>query len=95
MRSAMKAHPRGPQQPINRLPEERAQRIQALCQRHPTLSSYQVRKSLGSDAPSARTIQRLRHRLALARLTKRAPPAFTAPSVRRRREALHPEHGRS
>jgi transposase InsO family protein len=46
-----------------------------FCQRHPTLSSYQVRQRLGPDTPSPRTIQRVRQRHGMARVPKRAPSA--------------------
>jgi hypothetical protein len=78
MREAFKDHPRGPKQPHNRLGREQEEKVMALCQRHPTHSSYQVQKTLGSDAPCARTIQRIRARNHIARLSKRAPPSAPA-----------------
>jgi Winged helix-turn helix len=75
MREALQDHPRGPKLPHNRLSDAQEQRVVALCQRHPTRSSYQVQEKLGSDAPSARTIQRVRKRNGVARVPKRAPPA--------------------
>jgi hypothetical protein len=65
MRSAMKDRRRGPKRPSNHLPEEKEQRIKLLSERCPTLSSYQVNKSLAPDSPSSRTIQRVRKRLRL------------------------------
>jgi transposase InsO family protein len=78
IREALKDHPRGPKRPGNRISDEREQQIMAVCQRHPTGSSAHVRQKLGSDAPSARTIQRIRARNQLARLPKRAPPVALA-----------------
>lgn len=76
MRSAMKDQRRGPKRPSNRLPEEKEQRIKVLSQRSPTLSSYQVERALMPDAPTSRTIQRVRKRLYLPRLKKRNTPSF-------------------
>jgi Winged helix-turn helix len=78
MREALKDHPPGPKRPYNRLSEAREQQVIASCQRYPTQSSYQVQEKLGSDAPSARTIQRVRKRHGIARLPKRAPPIAPA-----------------
>jgi transposase InsO family protein len=78
MRVALTDRPWEPRHPPNRLPANTEERIKALCQRHPTWSSYQVSRAHVPDAPSPRTIQRLRQRLALPRLNKRAPPAFRA-----------------
>jgi transposase InsO family protein len=74
MRAALNDHPRGPRRPPNRLALQREQSVLALCQRHPTLSSSQVCQRLGPDAPSPRTIQRVRERHGIARVPKRAPP---------------------
>jgi hypothetical protein len=63
MRSAMKDKARGPKLPSNRLAPEKEQRIKALSQRRPTLSSYQLSESLAPDSSSPRTIQRVRKRL--------------------------------
>jgi transposase InsO family protein len=78
MREALKDHHRGPKRPYNRLSDDREQQIIASCQRHPTRSSYHMQEKLGSDAPSARTIQRVRKRHGLARLPKRVPPSASA-----------------
>ncbi|MEA2174564.1 MAG: putative transposase, partial [Blastocatellia bacterium] len=78
MRSAMKDQRRGPKHPFNRLPKEKEQRIKLLSQRSPTLSSYQVTKSLVPDSPSPRAIQRVRKRLHLPRLRERKTPSFKA-----------------
>jgi transposase InsO family protein len=78
IREALQDHLRGPKRPGNRISDEQEQQIMVLCQRHPTHSSSQVQKTLGSDAPCARTIQRIRARNHLARLPKRAPPSAPA-----------------
>jgi transposase InsO family protein len=78
IREALRDHPRGPKRPGNRISAEREQQVMVVCQRHPTHSSYQVQKTLGSGAPCARTIQRIRARHHLARLPKRAPPSAPA-----------------
>jgi transposase InsO family protein len=75
---------RGPRRPHNRIAPASEAQIVALCQRHPTWSSYALHRCYGTNAPSPRTIQRIRARHALARFAKRAPP------VRRRRQ-LTPE----
>ena len=78
IREALTDHPRGPKRPANRISDAREQQIMAVCQRHPTGSSAHVRQKLGSDAPSARTIQRVRARHGMARLPKRASPSAPA-----------------
>jgi hypothetical protein len=78
MREALQDHPRGPKRPGNRISDEREQKVIAVCQRHPTGNSYHVQQKLGSDAPSARTIQRIRARHHIARLPKRPPPSAPA-----------------
>ena len=80
LREAMADRPRGPRQPPRRLVAEQEQEIKAVCERHPTFSSYQVARALSSSssAPTPRTIQRLRHRLHLPRLPKRAAPCSPA-----------------
>jgi transposase InsO family protein len=90
MREALKDHPRGPKQAHNRLAAEREQKVVSICQRHPTHSSYQVREKLGSEAPSARTIQRVRKRHSMARVPKRAPPS--APAQRIPEQAMKRAH---
>ena len=75
---------RGPRRPYNRIAPRSEAQIVALCQRHPTWSSYALHRCCGPNAPSPRTIQRIRARHALARFSKREPP------VRRRRQ-LTPE----
>jgi hypothetical protein len=71
---------RGPRRPHNRIAPDSEAQIVALCQRHPTWSSYALHRCCGPKAPSPRTIQRIRARHALARFSKREPP------VRRRRQ---------
>jgi hypothetical protein len=74
MREALRDRPRGPKRPHNRLDPHREEGVVAFCQRHPTLSSYQVHQRLGADAPSPRTVQRVCKRHSIARVPKRAPP---------------------
>jgi transposase InsO family protein len=81
MCEALRDHPHGPKRPHNRLDPPREQAVVSFCQRHPTLSSYQVQQRFGSDAPHPRTIQRMRKRSGLARLPRRAPPAAPAQRV--------------
>ncbi len=76
MREALADHRRGPERPHNRLPVAREQRVVELCHDRPTWSSYQVLRCIGPDAPSPRTIQRVRQRQGLSRLPKRAPAIF-------------------
>lgn len=78
MREALRDHHRGSKRPYNRLGDDREQQVIASCQRHPTRSSYHIREKLGSEAPSARTIQRVRKRNSIARLPKRVPPSASA-----------------
>ena len=73
LREVLNDRSRGPKQPHNRLAPHREAGVMAGCQRHPTLSSYDVRERLGDGAPTVRTIQRIRRRYDLARLPKRAP----------------------
>jgi putative transposase len=74
LQSALTDHRPGPQSPHNRLSPEREQPLVALAQRHPTWSAAQIHAHAGAEAPSPRTIQRLRHRCALPRLPKRPAP---------------------
>ena len=73
LRAALADQRRGPKVPHNTLPAEKAAEVVELCQRHPTWSSYQLHRHLGSSTPCARTIQRLRRRCGLLRLPKRVP----------------------
>jgi len=47
MREALKDQKRGPHHPHNRLTEEEEASVKMMCERHPTLSSYQVKELLG------------------------------------------------
>ena len=85
MRAAMADKRRGPKRPANRLPEDREQRVRAACERWTTFSAAEIRSGLGDGAPSVRTIQRIRKRLTLPRLSKRRPPE------RKRRRFTHRE----
>lgn len=78
MREALKDKRRGPRHPHNRLTEEKEESIRSVCERHPTLSSYQVKEQIGEEATTPRTIQRVRVRLHLPRLNKRDAPSFKA-----------------
>jgi|SRR6516162_1068681 transposase InsO family protein len=75
---------RGPRKPHNRIAPDSEAQVVTLCQRHPTWSSYAVHRGCGADAPSPRTIQRIRARQGLGRFSKREPP------IRQRRQ-LTPE----
>src|SRR5262245_52291236 len=74
LQHALTDHRPGPQCPHNRLSPEREQPLVALAQRHPTWSAAQLHAHAGAEAPSPRTIQRLRHRCAVPRLPKRPAP---------------------
>jgi transposase InsO family protein len=78
VRAALADKPRGPKRPHNHLDDAQEQKAVSLCQRYPALSSYRIAGRIGHDAPSPRTIQRIRERHHLARVTKRASPS--APS---------------
>lgn len=92
--NALGEYRRGPKRPYNRIEDSKEQAIVALCQRYSTFSAHQIAAKLGKDAPSLRTIQRIRKRNHLKRFTKRAPsstlrrkiPPYTAMRVR---ELLH------
>ncbi|MDQ3685638.1 MAG: DDE-type integrase/transposase/recombinase [Acidobacteriota bacterium] len=66
---------------------EKERQIKAVCERHPTLSSYKVHALLPPESPMPRTIQRVRRRLGLPRLPKRDVP-------RRQRKRVSPEEKR-
>jgi hypothetical protein len=78
MRAALSDEKKGPKTPHNRLDAQKEDAIRSVCERHPTLSSYEVRDRLQAEAPSARTIQRVRNRLDLPRLNKRDTPSLKA-----------------
>ena len=83
---------RGPHKPHNRIAPNGEAQIVTLCQRHPTWSSYALNRCCGAHAPSPRTIQRIRARHALARLSKREPPVRLrrqlTPEIRERAAAI-------
>jgi transposase InsO family protein/transposase len=74
LQHALTDHRPGPPCPHNRLSPEREQPLVELAQRHPTWSAAQIHAKAGPEAPSPRTIQRLRHRCELPRLPKRPAP---------------------
>jgi transposase len=78
LQHALTDHRPGPQCPHNRLSPEGEQPLVELAQRHPTWSAAQIHAKAGPEAPSPRTIQRLRHRCDLAALAQTAG----APSAR-------------
>ncbi len=92
LREALAEHRRGPHRPHNRLSPARERQVAELCHDRPTWSSYKVWRYLGPDAPSPRTVQRVRQRQHLDRLPKRAPPVMPAhrldPVTRARAQAL-------
>lgn len=88
MREALRDEKRGPRHPHNRTDETKERKVKVVCERHPTFSSYQVEEKLKDDAPSARTIQRMRKRLRLPRLKKRAVPAMKAHRFTRKEKKL-------
>jgi len=73
MREAMYDLPRGPKTPHNRLPKAKEEQIEQVCRRYPAMSSYKISEKVGTAFSSPRTIQRVRDRLSLKRLLKRAP----------------------
>src|SRR2546422_10375315 len=74
LQGALTDHRPGPPCPANRLSPAQEQPLVALAQRHPTWSAAQIHAKAGPEAPSPRTIQRLRHRCAVLRLPKRPAP---------------------
>jgi transposase InsO family protein len=70
--------PRGPKRPHNHLEERKEHSLITLCQRYSTSSARQIAKKFGADAPSLRTIQRVRQRHYLGRFSKRAPSSVSA-----------------
>jgi transposase InsO family protein len=71
MRQSLKDQPRGPKRPQNRLCSDMEEKVKAICDRYPTLSSYKIQEKIGHTSPNPRTIQRVRKRLSLSRLHKR------------------------
>jgi transposase InsO family protein len=78
LQGALTDHHPGPQCPANRLSPAQEHSLVELAQRHPTWSAAQIQVKAGPDAPSPRTIQRLRHRYTLLRLPKRPAPCRPA-----------------
>ena len=74
IRDALSDQPRGPRRPHNHVSETWEQKTVSLCELRPTFSSYRIAQHLGRNAPSPRTIQRIRKRHHLTRLTKRPRP---------------------
>src|SRR5687768_12431513 len=81
MAIALEDHPRGPYHPHNRLEPSREAKVADVCVRFPTVSSYGICERLGLEAPSARTVQRVRHRNTLPRLPKRDRPRSRAKRI--------------
>ena len=79
---------RGPRRSHNRIAADREAQVVTLCQRHPSWSSYAVHRRFGTEAPSPRTIQRIRARHGLVRFSKRAP------AMRSRRKLSSEAHAR-
>lgn len=73
MNEALRDRRRGPHRSHNHVVNDDETQVVALCQRHPTWSSYAVHRRYGAGAPSPRTIQRIRARHGLIRVSKRAP----------------------
>ena len=78
LQGALTDHRPGPKCPANRLSPAQEHSLVELAQRHPTWSAAQIHVKAGQDAPSPRTIQRLRHRSTLPRLPKRPAPCRPA-----------------
>ena len=78
LQRALTDHRPGPQCPHHHLSPERAQPLVELAQRHPTWSAAQLHAKAGPEAPSLRTIQRLRLRCQLPRFPKRPAPRLPA-----------------
>ena len=62
LQGALTEHRPGPQWPANRLSPAQEHALVEFAQRHPTWSAAQIQVKAGPDAPSPRTIQRVRHR---------------------------------
>jgi transposase InsO family protein len=74
MEQALQDQSTGPKRPANRLLGEQERQVRTLCERYPTWSSYRIQRRLGEAAPHPRTIQRMRKRWGLPRVTRREPP---------------------
>src|SRR5215471_1713040 len=75
---ALREQPRGPRRPHNRLEERKERTLITLCQRYSPCSDRYIARQVGTDAPSLRTIQRLRQRHHLGRFPKRVPSTIHA-----------------
>ncbi len=84
MKEAVADQKRGPRTPANKTCAEKEDQIKAVCNRQPTLSSYQICRLLPQGLTTPRTVQRIRRRLRLPRLPKRDAP-------RRRRKRFSEE----
>lgn len=65
----------------NRTPEEKEDKIVRLCQRHPALSSYRISRKFQqteNETVNPKTVQRIRKRHFLPRVSLRPTPAFKA-----------------
>ena len=93
MRNAMRDLPRGPRVAHNRIPRATEEQIKQECERYPTMSSYKINKKAGIGFPSPRTIQRIRARYSLPRLSKRVPARSRAkrfvPEVKQKNTKIH------
>jgi hypothetical protein len=78
MEQALGEKSRSPHRPHNHLEERKEQTLVTLCQRYSTGSARQIAGKFGNDAPSLRTIQRIRQRHHLGRFPKRAPSSRSA-----------------
>jgi transposase InsO family protein len=74
MERALQDQSTGPERPANRISGEQERQVRTLCERYPTWSSYRIQRRLGETAPNPRTIQRMRKRWGLPRVTRREPP---------------------
>lgn len=78
IRDALGDQPRGPKRPHNHVSDALEQKAVSLCELRPTFSFYRIVRHLDRNAPSPRTIQRIRKRHHLTRMTKRAKPLARA-----------------
>ncbi len=88
IRDALGDQPRGPKRPHNHVSEDVERKAVSLCELRPTFSSYRIVRQLGRDAPSPRTIQRIRKRHHLKRLRKRPRPLVSARKLSQKTDRL-------
>jgi len=74
LEQALTDRPPGPHCPHNRLTPTQEAPLVELAQRHPTWSAAQLHAQAGPQAPSSRTLLRLRQRYHVPRLPKRPHP---------------------